>query len=400
MTLTRRQAMKMGVAGLAGLALSPTNSYGRYFRILEENKKRGMAPEDAVWLVFNVNPLGSSNKAYDVMRRSVRLSHHYGEYHGYELLRNLHEMHGLKFSDMENPDSYFARYAAFNQNPIMLGFGGTEFLQAIARHANDQGGNYVEIQPTYGEITGTINRLPKVRIERRSVHETVGHEASPEEILAKTDRNTRLIHIINPSNPTGRVYSPEALVYLMDNKPPETLLLIDEAYIHYAPSNRVKSMIGEAVSRENVVVLRTMSKAYGLAAKRVGYIVGNPETFKSMALRPMGGYYQNPVAMLMAKEALGDKKFVEKSVNHANSVKARYLDYFAELGLRPRPSATSFMWVHTDRDLSGVVRELEKENIFIKSGHQYGEPNHIRVSIGTNRQVNRFFNIFRDKMKG
>jgi histidinol-phosphate aminotransferase len=164
--------------------------------------------------------------------------------------------------------------------------------------------------------------------------------------------------------------------------PDGVLVVLDEAYIHYAPSlNRRKS---EEIyrRRKNLLILRTFSKVYGLAGMRIGFAIGRPALLAAMN-KLKTPFNTSGIAQAAALAAIDDREHVERCIATNASERKRLSDGLAALGLRSVPSATNFIFMDVGPDAKEICDELLRMGVIVRPLGWMGLPEGIRISVGT-----------------
>ena len=210
-------------------------------------------------------------------------------------------------------------------------------------------------------------------------------------ILEAINKNTRLVFLANPNNPTGTMIEAAAVEKFIADVPEHVVVVLDEAYsdfaAHFAALRKVEySRSMDYVRREaGVIVLRTFSKAHGLAGLRVGYGLGPAELLDYCA-RMRETFSVSSVAQAAAVAALDDLHHVQRVVAN-NAEQAETLgEGLSELGYRVVPTAANFLYCDLGEDASGFAERLRREGVSVRPLGGWGAPTCIRVSIGTSEQ--------------
>jgi histidinol-phosphate aminotransferase len=230
-----------------------------------------------------------------------------------------------------------------------------------------------------------------------------------EGLKRKIIRKTKVVFISNPNNPTGTYVTRLELEDFMRDLPPNLLLVLDEAYdtfidvddfpnsLNYIRGSTKVAMDGKqdgGLPNNNVIVLKTFSKTYGLAGLRVGYAVTNPQlaSYMEIARQP---FNVNLLAQVAAVAALEDKKFIKKSRKVILEGKNYLYDALNKLGIAYVPSVTNFIFIDVARDGVTVFKDMLKYGVIVRDMRQYGFKNFIRVSIGTKKENERFIKVLK-----
>jgi histidinol-phosphate aminotransferase len=203
-------------------------------------------------------------------------------------------------------------------------------------------------------------------------------DAMAEAITPKTG----LIYLANPNNPTGTAFSLAELEQFLGRVPESVLVVLDEAYVHYAPSlNRRKS---EEIfrRRQNLLILRTFSKVYGLAGMRIGFAIGQPALLLAMN-KLKTPFNTSSVAQAAALAAIDDREHVTRCIETNAIERKRLSQGLTELGLRPVPSETNFIFMDVGPEAKEICDKLLRLGVIVRPLGWMGFPEAIRVSVGT-----------------
>ncbi|UXH42530.1 histidinol-phosphate transaminase [Rossellomorea vietnamensis] len=200
---------------------------------------------------------------------------------------------------------------------------------------------------------------------------------------------TKLIFVCNPNNPTGTIVGKRELLQFIESVPSHVLVVVDEAYMEYVTTDDYLETLPLLTAFENLIVLRTFSKIYGLAGLRVGFGVMNEEIAEQ--LRKVKDVFNvNTVAQKSAIIALEDQAFI-RECTHKNEQGRHYLEgEFDRMGLSYFPSQSNFIMVDTGLNGDVVSHELVKEGLVVRSGTLLGYPDTVRVTVGTEEDNKRF----------
>jgi len=208
------------------------------------------------------------------------------------------------------------------------------------------------------------------------------------ELMAKSaSPRTKLIFVANPNNPTGTYNTAEELDALLSAVPKTALVVLDEAYWHYAQgiSGYPKSLPELVREHDNLMVLRTFSKAYGLAGLRVGYGVGDSELIGWLDRIRMPFNVSLP-AQLACVEALKDGAFVKRSVALNETQRASVMRALGDMGFGVGESATNFVFARSPLPGRELFKALLRQGVIIRPLDEYGLPQHVRISVGSPAQ--------------
>jgi len=321
----------------------------------------------------NENPQGPSPRALKAMRTALGETFRYPDPRGMVLKRAL------------------AGHLNLGVERIALGNGSHELLMLLAqcfadaqctRSCSPNSGSrcFPIATAAAGARAICVPALP--RSDRAA---PLGHDLGA---MAKAiRRNTRIVYLANPNNPTGTWFDDAALAGFLAKVPRDVLVVLDEAYHEYVEAPGLSTALAFADRHPNLVVTRTFSKAYGLAGMRVGYLVAHPSVV-SVLERLRESFNVNTVALAGATAALGDKPWLAKA--HAfNRAEREWLrEELLERGYRCLPSQTNFLLCVLARDASKLEHHLFERGVIVRPMGGYGLPRALRISVG-NRAENR-----------
>jgi histidinol-phosphate aminotransferase len=221
-----------------------------------------------------------------------------------------------------------------------------------------------------------------------------------EAILAAIDTNTRIVFLANPNNPTGTMLEADVVERFLARVPGHVVAVLDEAYFefaeHFAALRKIKYSNSMDYVRQgaSVVVLRTFSKAHGLAGLRVGYGLG-PAELLGYCARMRNTFSVSSVAQVAAMAALDDEYHIQRVVQN-NALQSRVLSQeLSALGYRVVPTAANFVFCNLGEDAAAFANCLQDEGVAVRPLASWGDPNCIRVTIGTPEQNQAFLQAVR-----
>lgn len=210
---------------------------------------------------------------------------------------------------------------------------------------------------------------------------------------------TAIIFIANPNNPTGTWVRQRELVGFLDAVPERVWVVLDEAYLEYVEDGDYPNGIALLSRYPNLLVTRTFSKIYGLAALRIGYGVSSPET-ADLLNRARQPFNVNSLALVAAQAALADADFVADSRRLNKSGMATLTAGLAELGLPYIPSAGNFVTFDVGCSAVAAHQALLAEGVIVRAVAEYGLPAHLRVTVGLDEQNARFLAALKRVLPG
>lgn len=318
-------------------------------------------------LASNENPLGASPMAMAVLADAQKHLHRYPDPAGYELLQALSKAWGVPAQWMS------------------VGNGSNEIIDLLIRIYCAPGEHILQSEAAFVAYA-VCAQAARVRIQ--SVPLLPGLKTDIEGITQrlrerKDQDSIRLVFIANPNNPTG-TYIPwkQLHLYLEEfGKDPNVLTVFDEAYFEFVRATDYKSVLPLVQQYTSAVVLRTFSKAFGLAGSRIGVLIAQPEVI-DLFNRVRNPFNINELGGKAAAAALADTEFVKKTVEHTWAS----LDYFYKELTRLRlpyvPSQGNFVLFETKRDARKLNEALLKRGIILRPVINYGFPTLMRMSVG------------------
>ena len=208
----------------------------------------------------------------------------------------------------------------------------------------------------------------------------------------------KIVFLCNPNNPTGTFFSHAALELFLEKVPTETIVVLDEAYCHYATD------IGFPRSQEllekypNLVILRTFSKVYSLAALRIGYAVASPEVIKELE-KVRQPYNVNTLAQIAAITALQDEEYLQKVVKETVKEREWLTQELEQSGLTVLPSQANFLLVQIN-NASLISERLLQEGILVRNTTSFGLPDWLRITLGPHEYMERFVQCLEKCLSG
>ncbi|MEX0899923.1 MAG: histidinol-phosphate transaminase [Gammaproteobacteria bacterium] len=328
--------------------------------------KRELGLDDIVKLASNENPLGASPRALAAVRDALSDVSLYPDGNGFELKHALAEHH------------------AIDTACITLGSGSDHIIELIARAFLAPGRNAVMSQ--YGFAVYAI--VTQAAGAELRVAEAADYCHDLKTIASLVDADTRVVFLANPNNPTGTWFDARSLDDLLATVPADTLVVIDEAYFEYVNEPGYPDSRALLDEHPNLVVMRTFSKAHGLAGLRVGYALASP-VVTDLLNRVRLSFNPNALAQVAAVAAIEDTDHVHKTVVLNRAERVRVDEGLRELGLATIPSVCNFVSVEVGRPAREVFKALLAEGVIVRPLDGYGLPQHVRVSVGLPRENDR-----------
>ncbi|MFB6081531.1 MAG: histidinol-phosphate transaminase [Halanaeroarchaeum sp.] len=329
--------------------------------IEEVARELGRDPDAFVKLASNENPHGPSPAAVDAIRDVADEVHHYP--------KAVHADLTAAIADRWTVD----------EDQIWLANGGDGAIDYLSRAMLDPDDGVLVPDPGFAYY-GMSARFHHGTVRTYPVSHRDGFALSPANVF-ETYEDERLVYLTSPHNPTGSRFSLEDVETIARGTDDETLVVVDEAYAEFTDAPSAISLLDD---RDDVAVLRTFSKAYGLAGLRLGYAVV-PSEWAGAYGRVNTPFAASAVACTAGLAALGDDEHVERSVETA----AWSREYMYEnVDARTYESHGNFVLVEVG-DASAVADALQKRGVIVRDCTSFGLPEHVRVTCGTEDETRR-----------
>ncbi|MGE7471882.1 histidinol-phosphate transaminase [Bosea sp. NPDC003192] len=262
---------------------------------------------------------------------------------------------------------------------IVVGNGSEEMIAAIARAALTPGCEVVTVIPSFG--LHEIEPLAAgARVVKVPMADDLGFDI--EAIAAALAAEPRILFLSSPSNPVGPALDQAQLERLARAASPRTLFVLDEAYYEYADEGAPDALATLSAAGLPHVVLRTFSKAYGLAGLRVGYAICSDAGLARAIAAAKTPFNVNGAAQIAALAALRDEAWMKASTARLRAERERVQTALHRLGLRPAPSQTNFLFLDMGVDSDGIAAALLREGIIVKPWREAGYRSYLRATIG------------------
>ncbi len=317
-------------------------------------------------MASNENPLGPSPAALAAIRGALDDLAYYPDGSGYELKRALERKFGIA------PER------------VVLGNGSNDVLELVGRSFLTPADSAI-----YSRHAFLVYPLVVQAVGARHIEVPAKDYGSDLDAMARAVRaDTKIVFLANPNNPTGTFNEWPAVRAFVERIPANVLVVIDEAYGEYLPDEHLSPSLEWLEHHPNLVLTRTLSKAYGLAGLRIGFAVADPRVADVMN-RVRQPFNVNHLAMVAAVAALDDAAFLAKS-RAVNAAGLRQLETgFAKLDLEFIPSLGNFLSVRVG-DAKRVYAALLAMGVIVRPIAGYGLPEHLRVTVGLPEQNARF----------
>ena len=333
-----------------------------------EELERELGIRNIVKLASNENPLGPGTAVLRAVERVLPELSRYPVGNGFRLKQALSDHLGV------------------TSDTITLGNGSNDVLDLVARAFLGPGDEAVfsefafAVYPIATQACGATGVVTPAR--------DYGHDLDA--MARAIGPRTKVVFIANPNNPTGTAFGRGQWESFIRQVPESVLVVLDEAYIEYTGAEMDDPLNGlnYLADYPNLLVTRTFSKAYGLAALRVGYSLSHPQV-ADLLNRVRQPFNVDSVALAAAQAALGDQDYLQRSraLNHQGM--EQYVAGFRRLGLDYIPSAGNFVTVHFANDAGPVYQQLLEQGVIVRPLANYGLPRSLRISIGLPQENQR-----------
>jgi len=334
--------------------------------ISELAREMGLAEKKIVKLASNENPFGVSPKARAAIKKSLAELARYPDGNAFELKAALSRRYGVP------------------QECIVVGNGSNDLLELAAGAFLAPGRAAVYSQHAFAvyPLATQARGARGIVVPARNY----GHDL--EAMLAAITPETRVVFIANPNNPTGTFATGGELENFLARARRDVAVVVDEAYTDYLPPDLRYDSVSLLKKYSNFILTRTFSKVYGLAGLRVGFGLMHPDV-ADLLNRVRQPFNVNSLALAAAVAALEDRKFVAKSTRMNRLGLARLERAFKTLGLEFIPSCANFVTFRVSR-ARGVYEKLLRLGVIVRPLANYDMPDHLRVTVGTPKENEKF----------
>jgi histidinol-phosphate aminotransferase len=326
---------------------------------------------NAVMIDANENPLGPCQSARDAMSGILPQGGRYADNLTDDLVNTFVQMEGL------NPD--YVRATVGSTPPLCL---------SVLAFTSPQK-SFVTADPSF-EVGMMMAEIAGARVVKVPLTKTYAHDVKA---MLAAGSDAGVFYICNPNNPTGTLTSHSDIEYLVANKPKDSIVLVDEAYIHFTD---MPSALDLVKAGKDVIVLRTFSKVYGLAGIRCGFVVARPELANKVMARGLN--FMPVTAVVAATASLKDPNVVAERRRINAGIRQQTFDWLTRNGYSYVPSESNCFVVDTKQPGQKVRDAMAKENVMI--GRVWPiMPTYVRITVGTPDEMDRFQAAWQKVMK-
>lgn len=330
-----------------------------------EETQRQLGLKEVFKLASNENPLGVSRKALTAIKKNLNKLNRYPDSQGYYLKKRL------------------AAYAGVSFGNIVLGNGSDELIDVVIKTFVEGDENIVTADTTFLEYA----IIARVNGRKVFTAPLKNFKYDLEAIRKKINLETKLVFIANPNNPTGTYVNRKELDGFVAGLPKNVILVLDEAYDTFIDVKDFPDSL--KYINKNVIILKTFSKAFGMAGLRIGYAIAKTcfTAYMEVVRQP---FNVNSLAQVGALAALGDKEFLRKTKKAVSEGKEYLYHALNRLGIKYVPSAANFILIDVEKSGVSVFNDLLSRGVIVREMQQYGLNNFIRVTIGTPLENRKF----------
>lgn len=339
-----------------------------------EELKEEYGFERVVKLASNENPFGVSPKALDAVKKGLSDVYRYPDPISRRLRRKIATSLGVQPEEVvvaSGSESLLAITIRTFMKPGDVAITGQGAFMGLEIHLSAHGGRILKVPS------------PEYRFDIDA-------------LVAATTDDMKILYLPNPNNPTGTYFNREELEQVLASVPKTVLVVLDEAYIEFC---RDFPDYPDALTmrQDNLLILRTFSKAYGLAGFRIGYGIGHPQLIEQLSKVKMTFEPSLP-AQLAAEAALDDQEFLEKTIQNNRLELKRYYETLEALGLPYVPSAGNFVMVElkSPDQVSRLNDLLLQRGIAIRPLAPFGFPQCVRITVGLPEENDLVFRALRE----
>lgn len=337
--------------------------------------KRELLLEEVYKLASNENSLGPSKKALTAIGKALKGLNRYPDGSCFYLKTKVAKKMGMK------PDNF------------VFGNGSDELIAIIIQAFMNEDENAIVSEPTfleYGLITEAYGRRVKIVPSVNLKYDMDG-------IRRAIDEKTKLVFIANPDNPTGTYVNDKQITKFLENIPDNVIVVMDEAYYDFVDAKDYPDTMRHLKDR-NLIILRTFSKAYGLAGLRAGFALANPELIDCMN-RVRLPFNVNSLAQVGASASIDDATHLKKTRQVVLKGKKFLYSALDKIGLPYVQSQTNFILVDVKMDSWEAFQKLLRYGVIVRDMKAYKLDSYVRVTVGTDKENRKFIEALKKVLK-
>ena len=345
-----------------------------------EHTQKKLGLEKMIKLASNENPLGPSPKALDLLKGQLNSFssdlNRYPDGNAYDLKEAISKKYSVDI------------------NQITIGNGSNDLIEFVSRCFLGEGKKAIYSQHGFAIYPLAIKSTGAAPIKSKA--KNWGHDL--ELMTDLLDDKTKLIFIASPNNPTGTAKTLQEIKDFLSNLPEDILVFLDQAYFEYIEGTEFDIPFSLIDDYPNLVISRSFSKAHGLAALRLGFCISNPE-LSDYLNRVRQPFNANSLALDLGKIALLDQEHIDKSVKINSSGMERVKTAFDSFNYSYIESWGNFISFDAKQDSDDAFQYFLKKGVILRSLKVYEMPQHLRVSIGTEEEMDFFLKVLEEYEK-
>nr|WP_294950080.1 histidinol-phosphate transaminase [uncultured Mucilaginibacter sp.] len=325
-------------------------------------------------LMANENPFGPSAAAKKAIVDSLDTSYQY------------------TFAQQFNMRLKVASYEGVKGNNVLLSSGSSPLLLAAAMYYSKGGKDIITGDPSYDDLPTQAEHFDGKWVK---VPLTADYKLDLDAMEAKVSDNTGLVYICNPNNPTATIVDTEKLKGFCERVSKKTLVFVDEAYIDYLLNPKAASMMDCVKAGQNVIIARTFSKLYGFAGLRLGFIVGQPDTVKTLSNYTPVWAGLSSATLAAALAAYNETDYLQDALKKTNASKEFLYETLKKEGYTYIPSSANFVMFPLKMDGKKFSDEMMKRGVALRDWKLNGQ-DWCRISIGRMDEMEAFASAFKE----
>ena len=332
----------------------------------EDDIKKKYNLENVIKLASNENPYGASKKLKNIFNDSQNIAR-YPDNYCTELRKKLSKKIGV------------------SEGKLVFGNGSVEIIQMLSRIFIEKDDEVVTCTPTFQSYyletyieNGKVVSVPVLKDYKFNLNG----------ILQKITNKTKMIYITNPNNPTGTIVEESELIQFLEKVPKEICIILDEAYAEYVNNKNYPNSIKLLEKYKNICILKTFSKAYGLASFRIGYGIANEEIITELE-KVRVPFNISEIAQQAAIIALDDEEFLKDCKKNNREVIEYVYGKLTEYKIGYIETETNFIMIDTKKDSNDIAEKLQQNGFIVRPGFPNMQT-FIRVTIGTRDEMTQF----------
>ncbi|MFI8379678.1 pyridoxal phosphate-dependent aminotransferase [Leeuwenhoekiella sp. NPDC079379] len=321
-------------------------------------------------LVWNENPYGPSKLAAKAFQDAVWDGNHYS------------------WSSLSNLVDKIAAYEGVSTDQIMMGPGSSDLLEKTALVLFQNGGNVVSADPSYMSLVSVAKAAGG---SWKPIKLTADYQHDLEAMEAAIDKDTKLVYITNPNNPTATLTDTAKLKDFCSRVSEQVPVFVDEAYLELAPEGLDASISSLVAAGKNVFVTRTFSKIHGMAGLRMGYMLGKKESLSAINEITRGGMGIAGPTVAAASASMDDTEYLNMCKTKIKEARDYTTAYLEKRGFEYMPSSTNFIIFPIDMDGDTFLEQIYERKVVVRA-FKFWNQNWCRVSMGTMEEMQYFTN--------